>query len=216
MLLPWFDRTDVNAYVLSAAVGGLLITGSPATLRAGRELPAGVGSVKITGSAANLRVARQVNAATGGITIGGSAASLRSGRTLSAAVGSETITGSAASLRVGRSLSASIGSEVINGVAVDLVYTPDVAAVLDASPGQYVLTGAPATLTYTPIPPPPELVAHLWGTPNRGRRIASFARFSLDAQAGHSALRGVGADLVVTRKGYPRGDEEALLLAMLL
>jgi hypothetical protein len=220
LLLPWFDRKDttVNAYVLAALAGGLLITGSPATLRAGRSLSASPGGVKITGVSSSLKVGRKVNASIGQIKITGSAASLRTGRELSGGVGQEKITGSAASLRAGREVQAGVGSVRVNGFAADLVFASAANAELVAEPGAVSLAGVSAGLTYTPIPPPPEPIGHSWGTPNRGRLIASFPHraYALDLGAGWQAMRGVGADLVVTRNPIPAWNEEAMEVLLLI
>lgn len=224
MLLPYFDKRSATAYTLALTVGGLLITGSPASLQAHRVISGSPGGVKITGAASGLQVGRKVNASPGGVQIAGSVASLRAARVLGGAVGSEKISGSAASLRVGRALPAGIGSEVISGFAADLVFTSSVNAYeLLTEPGTLVVTGADAYFRYKPLP-----LDHPWGL--EGRVIKRFVRYALEAGVGAWSIAGapcefVHAEAVSAERGRARDmdrrpvirqeDEEALLALLL-
>lgn len=202
---PWGRRavrgmpTTINAYTLTASGGSYTLTGTAATLRAGRHLSAGAGAFTLTGTDAtliygsvgaytlaanggtfaltggdaNLIAARRLTASSGTFTLTGSDATLKAGRRLTASGGSYTLTGTAATLKAGRVIAANGGTFTLTGTAAAL----KAARRLSASGGVFALTGTDATLIYGQI-----------------------GNFTLSAEGGTFTLTGGAAALTAARR----------------
>lgn len=191
-----------NAYTLTADAGSYALTGTAASLEAGRSISAAAGSYALTGTTATLAKGRTLTADPGSYALTGTAATLEVGRSVSAASGSYSLTGTAASLEIGRAVSAAAGSYVLSGTAVSL----ERGYVLSAAGGSYALTGTDATLTYTPAgdvtmsaDPGSYALTGTAATLRRGLRLT--------ADAGSYALSGTAASLLDNKKltGDPGG-----------
>jgi hypothetical protein len=134
------------AYLLDAAGGTITLSGTAATLRAGRALVAAAGSVAITGQAVALRATRVLAAGSGTVAVTGSAAGLAIGRHLSGDAGSYAVTGATAGLVAARQLAAAAGAWAIIGQDADLVVESAGAYEIAAAGGGYTISGGAAGL----------------------------------------------------------------------
>jgi hypothetical protein len=138
-----------TAYTLTADSGEFALTGTGATLAAGRVLPADSGAFALTGTDATLTRGRVLAADSGSYALTGTAATLAVGHVLSADSGSIQLTGTDVTLDytpVGGptyTLTADSGSFAATGTAAVLA----VGHVLSADSNSIVLTGTDATLT---------------------------------------------------------------------
>lgn len=145
-LTPIVLKAAPTAYTLTASSGSFALTGTAATLKAGRVLSAASGTFTETGTAATLKAGRRLTAASGAFTETGTAATLKVGRLLSAASGTYTLTGTAATLKSARRLTAASGTYVLTGTDATLSYSGTPARTLTASSGAFTFTGSAATL----------------------------------------------------------------------
>jgi hypothetical protein len=114
-------------------------------LRAWEPLAANGGSISLSGTAASLEAGRLVAAGTGAYTETGTDASLEVGRMLSADGGADALTGTAASLEIGYLLSAGSGGYTLTGQDADLIH--DTAGyTMPADPGAFSWTGGDSGL----------------------------------------------------------------------
>jgi hypothetical protein len=197
-----------QAYTLTAASGSYVITGTAASLKAGRKLAAataaytisgtaaslkygktlsaGSGTYAITGTAAALLEARKLAAASGTYSISGTAAALKEARILVAGAGSYAITGAAAALLSGKKLAAASGSYLISGTAAALKE----ARILAAAAGSYVITGGAAALNFGK-----RLVAGSGSYSISGNDAGLIRTALLNSEAGIYILTGAAATL---------------------
>lgn len=154
---PWvlFKKSPRILYFPSAGGGGATITGdsgsytltgTAATLKAGRKLAADSGTYNLTGTAAALKVGRKLTADSGTYTLTGTAVAFKRGYALGAESGTYTVSGTSVNLKAGRKLTADSGSYALTGTDVTLNYSPAGSYNLTAESGTYTLTGTAATL----------------------------------------------------------------------
>ena len=170
--------TGGTAYTLAADSGAFTLTGTAASLLAGRKLTADAGSFTLTGTAANTLFGRKLTAEAASFALTGTDAALKAGRLLSAEAGAFTLTGTDATLTYepagSYTLTADPGSFALTGGDVGLI----AARALSAEAGSFSLTGSDATLTYTP-----------------------FTGYTLTAEPGVFTLTGGDAQLVAPERG---------------
>lgn len=162
-------------YTLTAASGAIALSGSAASLLAGRKLAAQSGALAMVGGAAGLTAARKMTTQSGAVALTGNAAGLIAARRLTANTGSTGIYGADAGLLTARRLSAATGSIPITGGAAALRAD----RVLSASSGAIAITGGAANLVYTPI---------------------SGTTYTLSCGSGAIPISGGSASLIVARK----------------
>jgi hypothetical protein len=126
--------------------GSYTLTGTAATLKAGRKLAADSGTYNLTGTAATLKVGRKLTADSGTYTLTGTAVAFKRGYALGAESGTYTVSGTSVNLKAGRKLTADSGSYTLTGTDVTLNYSPAGSYNLTAESGTYTLTGTAATL----------------------------------------------------------------------
>ncbi len=126
--------------------GSYTLTGTAATLKAGRKLAADSGTYNLTGTAAALKVGRKLTADSGTYTLTGTAVAFKRGYALGAESGTYTVSGTSVNLKAGRKLTADSGSYALTGTDVTLNYSPAGSYNLTAESGTYTLTGTAATL----------------------------------------------------------------------
>ena len=137
-----------TAYTLTADSGSFALTGTAASLLAGRKLAADAGSFTLTGTAANTLFGRKLTAEAASFALTGADAALKAGRLLSAEAGSFALTGTDATLTYepagSYTLTADSGSFALTGGDVGLI----AARVLSAEAGSFALTGSDAALLF--------------------------------------------------------------------
>lgn len=154
---PWsVFRANSRTYFIPSAGGGgatitgdsgsYTLTGTAATLKAGRKLAADSGTYNLTGTAAALKVGRKLTADSGTYTLTGTAVAFKRGYALGAESGTYTVSGTSVNLKAGRKLTADSGSYALTGTDVTLNYSPAGSYNLTAESGTYTLTGTAATL----------------------------------------------------------------------
>lgn len=136
------------AYTLTADSGSFALTGTAASLLAGRKLTADAGSFTLTGTGANTLFGRKLTAEAASFALTGADAALKAGRLLSAEAGSFALTGTDATLTYepagSYTLTADSGSFTLTGGDVGLI----AARVLSAEAGSFALTGSDAALLF--------------------------------------------------------------------
>lgn len=144
MIIAFKKASGGTAYTLTADAGSVTITGTAATLGAGRKLDAATGSMAITGTAATLGKGIKLSADPGAVSISGTDVSFLIGRAVAANVGSVAIAGQDAGLNAGRLVAANGGAVTITGT--DAALSKASSSVLVASAGVVTITGADVTL----------------------------------------------------------------------
>lgn len=129
-------------FTLVADSGSYSLTGTAASLEAGREVAAGAGSYAITGTAVNLLEAHKISANSGSYSLNGTAVNLLEAHKITADSGSYAITGGDAILEFDRTIAADSGSYALTGTDVNLLNDHTISA----DSGSYALTGGPVDL----------------------------------------------------------------------
>lgn len=189
-------KPAATAYTLTASGGTFTLTGTAATLKAGRYLSAAAGTYTLTGTAATLKAGRYLSAGAGAFTLTGADATLIYGSvgayTLAANGGTFALTGGDASLIAARRLTASSGTFTLTGTDATL----KAGRRLTASGGSYTLTGMDATLKAGRV------IAADGGTFTlTGTAAALRAARLLSASGGVFALTGTDATLIYGQIG---------------
>jgi hypothetical protein len=127
-----------------AAPGSYAVTGSSATLVAGRSINAAAGSYAVTGAPAGLLATHLLSLTPGVYAVTGSSSTLVAARLLSANPGTYLVVGfDAQLLLVGApTLQADPGAYTVTGFNAGLI----IPLQISADPGAYVVNGAPAAL----------------------------------------------------------------------
>lgn len=139
------NTTQLNNYILAAAIGVYTYAGSAAKTTATRLLAAATGVYNLTGAAALLAFGHKLLANAGAYTLTGSAASILATRLLAATKGTFTLTGAAAATLYKRILIANTGSFTLTGSAISIART----YVLNAAKGVFSLSGQAANTIYS-------------------------------------------------------------------
>lgn len=144
-----YPRSSGNVYVLTAASGAYVLSGTVASLNKGRLVVAAAGAYTLTGTAVGLLVGRVIVAAGASYVLTGTVAGLLFKRLLTAASATYSLAGSVVGLLKGRTLAANAGSYVLSGTAAGLIVT----RLLAAASGAYSLVGSIVSLVYSGAPP---------------------------------------------------------------
>ena len=142
----YFPSAGGGGATITGDSGSYTLTGTAATLKAGRKLAADSGTYNLTGTAAALKVGRKLTADSGTYTLTGTAVAFKRGYALGAESGTYTVSGTSVNLKAGRKLTADSGSYALTGTDVTLNYSPAGSYNLTAESGTYTLTGTAATL----------------------------------------------------------------------
>lgn len=142
----YFTSAGGGGATITGDSGSYTLTGTAATLKAGRKLAADSGTYNLTGTAAALKVGRKLTADSGTYTLTGTAVAFKRGYALGAESGTYTVSGTSVNLKAGRKLTADSGSYALTGTDVTLNYSPAGSYNLTAESGTYTLTGTAATL----------------------------------------------------------------------
>ena len=142
----YFTAPSGGGATITGDSGSYTLTGTAATLKAGRKLAADSGTYNLTGTAAALKVGRKLTADSGTYTLTGTAVAFKRGYALGAESGTYTVSGTSVNLKAGRKLTADSGSYALTGTDVTLNYSPAGSYNLTAESGTYTLTGTAATL----------------------------------------------------------------------
>lgn len=142
----YFNVAGGGGATITGDSGSYTLTGTAATLKAGRKLAADSGTYNLTGTAAALKVGRKLTADSGTYTLTGTAVAFKRGYALGAESGTYTVSGTSVNLKAGRKLTADSGSYALTGTDVTLNYSPAGSYNLTAESGTYTLTGTAATL----------------------------------------------------------------------
>ena len=142
----YFPSAGGGGATITGDSGNYTLTGTAATLKAGRKLAADSGTYNLTGTAAALKVGRKLTADSGTYTLTGTAVAFKRGYALGAESGTYTVSGTSVNLKAGRKLTADSGSYALTGTDVTLNYSPAGSYNLTAESGTYTLTGTAATL----------------------------------------------------------------------
>lgn len=182
---------------VNANPGSYAVTGATASVPAGRALSASPGSYTVTGSVAGALAARALSALPGSYTVTGAVANLVFGAgaaafEINAEPGSYTVTGTASSPITGRVVNASAGSYALSGSAAGLL----AAHVLGALSGSYTLTGFDAALV---LPGAYTIDAAPGAYTLTGNAAGTLAARALNAASGSYTLTGTAAEFATTR-----------------
>ncbi len=120
----WRFNAPAGGVTLTAALGAVLLTGTGATLTAGRLLAGSAGSSTQTGTPTTLTVGRVVGAEGGTYTFTGMTTTLGRGYVLESVGSTYALSGQTATLSAARLLLGTGGASTWTGQAASLVYTP--------------------------------------------------------------------------------------------
>ena len=194
--LPAAQADAGGAFTLDALPGSYTITGSAASLVAGRVISSVPGAYTITGVAAATVAGRAVNAVPGTYLLTGQPAGLVAARVLSLTPGVYAVTGVNAALVAGRVLTAVPGVYLITGFAAELATVGSFSLV--ARPARYAVTGAAASTVAGRV-----IVADDGVYVITGANAGLIADRMLSALPGAYLVTGAAASLVLSVGGLP-------------